>query len=69
MLQDQERAALSRQDYLPRAANRGKLSFELLLALLQSLKTELPAMQLNAELIDVTRDLRALRKQNPQTPE
>ena len=32
-----------------------------LLALLQSLKTKLPAVQLDTELIDIARDLRALR--------
>jgi hypothetical protein len=44
-----------------RTANRRELSLELLLAFLQSLKAELPPMQLDTELIDITRYLRALR--------
>jgi hypothetical protein len=38
-----------------------QLGFELLLAFVQALQTQLPAMQLNAELIDVARDLGPLR--------
>jgi hypothetical protein len=44
-----------------RAANRRKLSFEFLLAFLQSLKTKLPTVQLDAELVYVASDLGALR--------
>src|ERR1700730_3227089 len=40
---------------------RAELFFELGFALVQCLQTQLPAMQLNAELIDVTGDLGSLR--------
>jgi hypothetical protein len=39
----------------------GQFGLELLLALVQALQTQLPAVKLDAELIDVARDFRPLR--------
>ena len=64
LLRSADRHALTASDtrYLrARAANRRELSFKFLLALLQGLKTELPAMKLDTELVDVTGDFSALR--------
>ena len=52
---------LTQTPYNSTTLSGSQLGFEFLLALVQSLQSQLPAMELNAELIDVARDLRPLR--------